>query len=106
MNLFEFLDLKYQNAAMELQLKYSVTKDGKAKAVHSLINLYRSMAKWVWKPILLTQFVLMRFKLLPMPTPPVLPERPKAPQINKVSDTVVTGEPEKTGSSSADSRMG
>lgn len=103
MNLFEFLDLKYQNAAMELQVKYSVTKDGKAKAVHSLINLYRSMAKWVWKPILLTQFVLMRFKLLPMPKPP---EKPKAPQINKVSDTVVVSEPEKTGSSSANSTVG
>lgn len=82
MNLFQFLDIKYQETSIELGKEYSVFKDGRAKAIHSMIGLYRTISKWISWPILVTEFLLMKTGITEMPVSPIkqplkLSEKPK-----------------------------
>lgn len=86
MNFFQFMDIKYQEVSIELGQDYSLTKDGRAKAIHSLIGTYRILSKWLHFPILLTEFLLMKTKLTQEPISPLKTK----PQLVKENSEIVT----------------
>jgi hypothetical protein len=71
MNLFSFLDAKFQITSQELSKDFSPYKDGKTKAIHSIINWMRFLGKWGSVPLILGEFVLVKCKLLPAPESPL-----------------------------------
>lgn len=89
MNLFNFLDLKYRNTALALQKEFNIYQDGKAKAIHSMINFMRSLGKWTSFPALLGEFFLVKLHLIKAPTEPELISKKelKPSEIDPVSAT-------------------
>lgn len=72
MNLFEFLDVKFQQIAVAKSQKYSLFKDGRLKAIQSLMGWYRTISKFISVPILLIEFLLMKLRITPIPVVPDL----------------------------------
>lgn len=71
MTLFEFLDAKFQITSQELNKNYSPYTDGKAKAIHSVINWMRFLGKWGSVPFILGEFIFVKCRLLPAPESPL-----------------------------------
>lgn len=92
MNLFQYLDIKYQETAIELGRDYSVAKDGRAKAIHFIINTHKMTAKWLAVPGLLLGFILVKLKLKPIPISPIkaAAEKEAAELKNKQNSLTIT----------------
>lgn len=83
MDLFSFLDLKYRQSASDIQKQFNIYKDGRLKAIHSLIGLMRSASKWASYPLVLGEFFLVKLHFISPPEEPkpIKFEQPKKPEL-------------------------
>lgn len=96
MKIFEFLDIKFQQASLkagEAQgMDYSLMTAGRIQALHSSIHALRTLAKWLQIPVIFAEYALVKAKIM---TPPVSP-------LKKPDLTMMEG----GGSEAAESNLG
>lgn len=72
MNLVQFIENRFQELTVELQVKYVASKDAELKALHAVMNAYRTVLKWLKIPQVLFDFMLVRLEFAPEPKAPLL----------------------------------
>lgn len=74
MTFFDYLNSRYQALNHELQLEYTLHKEGQLKAAYSLIQWQRSFYKIAWMPTLIMKYILINMGWLKLPEKPVITE--------------------------------
>lgn len=72
MNLVQFIENRFQELTVELQVEYVASKDAELKALHAVMTAYRTVLKWLKIPQVIFDFFLMRLELTPEPKAPLL----------------------------------
>ena len=81
MKFFDYLDVTFQLESKQNTLEaFSLFRDGKIKAVHSLIGAMRFTYKWMNVPLLFLDYLAVQLRLHPAPMAP-LPLQPPTPQM-------------------------
>ena len=57
MTFFTFLDERFRTLSLELQKEYTIPKEAELKAAYELIQMQRTLFKWLQMPVLLVKFI-------------------------------------------------
>jgi hypothetical protein len=71
MDLPKFIDHRFQELRLETEgkMEFNAVKDSELKAVHALLNYYRTFLKFLFIPKILCHFFLVKLKLVKEPKP-------------------------------------
>lgn len=71
MTFFEYLDIKFQQCAVNKQSQFSVKAEQETKAVYMILQAYRWVHKWLAVPRVLFDFILVKSKIREAPVSPL-----------------------------------
>jgi hypothetical protein len=87
MQLFDFIDIHFQNKSYENQIKYSIKTDGELKALHWLVNFELKFFRFIAIFKFIFMFLGVRFFFQEKPVNKV--PKPVKPEIIKTEAPVI-----------------
>lgn len=72
MNLYDYADVQYRRASLLQQQNYSTLVDGRQKCATTLIHAQRVFYKWLYIPIFLIHYTLVKVRICKEPEVPEL----------------------------------
>ena len=67
MKFHEYLEATHVSTNISIQIEYSPSKQAKIIAASNLVNAQRKILTWLQYPIVLISYVMVQFKVLPLP---------------------------------------
>lgn len=67
MKFFQYLESRYVELNIDLQVNYDLNKHAASQATQDLINAQRKVFKWINYPVLIVKFFLIKLSIINAP---------------------------------------